>query len=728
MFGRYRLLEKIGQGGMAVVYRAEVLGIGGFSRGVALKVLHAHMAESPEFSRLFISEARLGGYLAHPNVVATLDFGQHDGRLYLAMELVDGPTLEQVLRLHALSGAPPPLDITFQILAQVCRGLQYAHSATDPRGRPLHLVHRDLKPSNILISRHGIVKVADFGVARSESNVAQTQCAGALRGTPLYLSPEQAWGRKDLDHRADLFSLGLVLFEMLTLSPLYRADTPERVLRNAQDARVEDALTEIPVGPFQPLLREFLTTALARDPGERFQSASAMGEALEKLSDAVPGRTNLATWLETLLENGAPPEQGPGPDSRGHKDDLAPEPRDRTPRAVGRSSSDQGLPGGHPVAISLWNDPPEASAQPAHDWHAMAARIDPAAWDQDEPGSRSDSAPPVDQSMDPNAYTPQRAGRPTHEEKPSPLPEPPAPLEAVSLWHDAPATSGALEPPRIPRVSPGGNRENDKQAEIDVAATVVVAAGVDPEADQGECGPLPAEELATVVADSVSSVPGSGTAPGNGENEEEALVETARTVVSTASRPWAPRSVDPSSASGETCGTSHTEGRGQDQDAIKTVVVSVDAVTTVVRDHPLEAVSRPAGDPQDTPNRPADSRPLAPAPAVSRALGDGRGAGGRSHSGSWATMSGAGGPARPSVMKEETRPLPAMPMAASPSGLQERTPPPVADRYFDSAHAGQDLPGMGESSRVPWMILVGALGGAVAGTLLILLLKVLVGP
>ncbi len=341
---RYRIVRLLGHGGMAAVYLAHQVGIGGFSKKVALKIVHKHLATQRQFTRYFINEARLGGYLLHPNIVQTLDFGEVDGRVFLAMEYVDGPTVQQLLRQCKNRGERIPVDVALQIVIGVCQALDFAHVAVDHQNEPLNMVHRDLKPSNILVSRFGHVKLGDFGVARAECNLDRTLVAGTLKGTVRYMSPEQAWGVLDLDHRADLFAVGLVLFDLLTLTHLYDAETSEVAVRQAQEAHVGDRLEAIPPSPIREDLIAFLTKTLARSPDDRFQSAGEMVDRLTRLRARLDEPVPIRSWMASRLQG------------------LDPDP----------SSSRDGSPGAPPKAsrsTTLLLQPPpgdnDASAEPA---------------------------------------------------------------------------------------------------------------------------------------------------------------------------------------------------------------------------------------------------------------------------------------------------------------------------------------------------------------------------
>ncbi len=309
-FGSYRLVERLGSGSMAEVFKAILEGAGGFEKTVALKVYRAELSHDPDFAPSFISEARLGGLLSHENIVASLDFGRHEDRLYLAMEYVRGPSLLALLRRHRKSGAPIPPHVALEIGIQVCRGLDYAHRAKDHDGRPLKMVHRDLKPSNILIDPIGTVKIADFGVARAESNAERT-VVPTLKGTLRYMSPEQAAGAPSLDHRSDLFAVGLILFELLTLQRMYEGNDRDTVLEAARGARIEPRLALLPPTPVREALRTFLLRALSRNLDQRFRSGGEMAEQLETIRRRLPPSPTLRDWLKSVP--GSPPPPSPGP-------------------------------------------------------------------------------------------------------------------------------------------------------------------------------------------------------------------------------------------------------------------------------------------------------------------------------------------------------------------------------------------------------------------------------
>lgn len=304
--GPYRLQEVIGNGGMAKVYRATQEGDHGFSKPVALKLLKPQLAADPDAVDAFISEARLGSLLSHPHIVAVLNFGQLEHYYFLAMELMEGPTLFEVLTCHQRLQRRIPPAIVFQLIRQVCEGLSYAHQAMDRTGQPLNVIHRDLKPSNVLLSWHGVAKLGDFGVARAESNLLHTRVGGVAKGTAQYMAPEQAWGELELTPRTDLFALGLMLLHLLHLRHPYQAKSPQAMLRMAQEAQLQESIDGLPEMAGRATVQHLLTQLLQAEPARRFDSAEALSLALEGLQALYPP-IRLVPWLQELRQAGLHP-------------------------------------------------------------------------------------------------------------------------------------------------------------------------------------------------------------------------------------------------------------------------------------------------------------------------------------------------------------------------------------------------------------------------------------
>jgi serine/threonine protein kinase len=260
-FGRYEILDKLGEGAMGVVYRAQDAALG---RVVALKMLSAELGGEEELHQRFQREAEAIGRLSHPHIVTVYDMGDAEGQLYMAMELLEGHDLRKLVE----QGRGIPLPDRVRVLAQICDGLAYAHS----RG----VVHRDVKPANILVTNKGQVKVLDFGLARVAARSTITR-RGVILGTPDYMSPEQAMGR-NVDHRSDIFSAGAVFYEFLGFSKPFRGKTLHSVLYQILSEEPEPLLTLNPRLPAR--LAAVVHGMLRKEPEKRYESMEAVRRAL----------------------------------------------------------------------------------------------------------------------------------------------------------------------------------------------------------------------------------------------------------------------------------------------------------------------------------------------------------------------------------------------------------------------------------------------------------------
>jgi serine/threonine protein kinase len=276
-FGKYELLERLGTGGMAVVYRARYTAAPGVSKSVVVKRVLAHYAEDPAFAAMFLNEARISIGLSHGNIVQVFDFGQVDGEYYLAMELVDGQPLSRVLKKARTQGLPSlPAPQAVGIAIEMCRGLHHAHERTDEQGRPLGLVHRDISPDNVLISYGGEVKISDFGIAKARLAGRPETDVGVVKGKYPYFSPEQARGYP-LDARSDVYAVGVVLYQMLC----------GRRPAEGGELEVMQCIAEGRLAPLKSIndkldqkLVEIVHQALATDLQVRFSTAEALQQAL----------------------------------------------------------------------------------------------------------------------------------------------------------------------------------------------------------------------------------------------------------------------------------------------------------------------------------------------------------------------------------------------------------------------------------------------------------------
>jgi serine/threonine protein kinase len=280
--GAYEMIRPLAQGGMADVYLARQAGIGQFERQVAIKVLGESRARDPETRALFLHEARICALLNHHNIAAVLDVGVADGRHYLAMEYVDGVDLRDLLAAAARADRGVPYEVTLSIITAAAAGLDHAHRRCDAAGRPLRLVHRDVSLSNIMVGHDGAVKVVDFGIASTTISDVHTM-PGVVRGKASYMSPEQCLGDA-LDHRTDVFALGVVLYELTTGTRCFHGRTDfERMLAVVRGDYLPPARL---VPGFPPELDQVIRTALAPMPADRFASCAEMIEALEAVAAA----------------------------------------------------------------------------------------------------------------------------------------------------------------------------------------------------------------------------------------------------------------------------------------------------------------------------------------------------------------------------------------------------------------------------------------------------------
>jgi len=299
-FGQYEILERIASGGMAELYRARRRGVEGFEKIVAIKKILPHLADNEGFITMFADEAKLAAQLNHPNIVHIYDLGKIEGGGYfIAMEHVEGRDLRAILDSARDLSMPLPVPLAIYVASKVASALDYAHRRRDGEGRDLHIVHRDVSPQNILISYEGDIKLCDFGIAKAASKVSQTE-SGALKGKIQYMSPEQAWG-KPIDRRSDLFSLGAVLYELLTEQKLFRGDSDLTVLEKVRAASASPPSavnTEVP----KPL-DAITLKALAKEPEDRYANASDLLRDLEQVLYSytpAPGSADLAIFLHRL--------------------------------------------------------------------------------------------------------------------------------------------------------------------------------------------------------------------------------------------------------------------------------------------------------------------------------------------------------------------------------------------------------------------------------------------
>jgi len=308
-FGPYQLLDRVAVGGMAEVFKAKRSGVEGFEKIVALKRILPHLSENKEFLDMFVDEAKMVAGLSHPHIVQIFDLGRIESSYYIAMEYVHGRDLRSIIRRARDKGLRMPLDLGLRVASQVCSALEYAHRKKDEQGRPMEIVHRDVSPQNILITFEGDVKLADFGIAKAATKASNTD-RGALRGKLLYMSPEQAWGRQ-IDRRSDVFSLGVVLYELVTeQKPFQAAGSEMTILETVRKCVITPPRDVNPRVP-EPLDR-LVMKALARDPDERYQDAGQLQRAIERILRERPPVTprDIARFLELLFDRTEREENG----------------------------------------------------------------------------------------------------------------------------------------------------------------------------------------------------------------------------------------------------------------------------------------------------------------------------------------------------------------------------------------------------------------------------------
>ncbi len=279
MFGRYKLLGRIGEGGMAEVYRALMTGPEGFERELVLKRILPRLSDTGDFKTMFIREAKISALLLHPNIVQIYEFGEADGAYFIAMENVQGVTLREALTTLRREQRAMPYLVAADIARQICIGLDYAHTLNGPDGKALEIVHQDISPTNIMLAYTGTVKILDFGIARAASFAEEEAKKGLIKGKVSYLSPEQI-NVRPFDARADIFALGVVFHEMLTGRRLFQAKNDIGKMRQLLAAPI--VLPSAMNAAIPRELDRIVMRALSIDMKERYQSSADMASDLER--------------------------------------------------------------------------------------------------------------------------------------------------------------------------------------------------------------------------------------------------------------------------------------------------------------------------------------------------------------------------------------------------------------------------------------------------------------
>ena len=290
--GEYEIEGRLRAGGMATLFFGRRHSAAGVSRDVVIKVIHPHLADNDLVVRMFIDEARISAQIRHSNVVSVETFGEHEGVFYIVMEHVDGCSLEQLLRTLSRRHEQLEPEVACHLAMEIAAGLHAAHETVGDDGTPLGIVHRDISPSNVLITRDGRVKVIDFGIAKARNRLGETRAGDGLKGKLRYMSPEQAFGR-ELDRRADVYALGIVLWELLTVQPLFRHSEELGLLELVR------APTIPPPSTLNPGVGLALDAVVARAlaPSRDDRTASTL-ELRRELMRAVPGA--MAVPVETV--------------------------------------------------------------------------------------------------------------------------------------------------------------------------------------------------------------------------------------------------------------------------------------------------------------------------------------------------------------------------------------------------------------------------------------------
>ena len=273
----FRLVREVARGGMATVYEAEQMGVAGFSKRMAVKIIHERFARHSEWRQLFIDEAKLSANLVHGNIVQIYQLGESDGSLFMAMELIKGLTLRTLINAHRAQRIPMPTDVAAYCASRICRALDFAHHFVDDAGERLDIVHRDVSPGNVMLTWDGHVKLTDFGIAKARTMVDPAATRPLLLGKKHYMSPEQLMG-SEVDAPTDVFAMGVVLFELFALRSLFTEDETMAAIDEVVLDPSPDLSMRLPDA--DPQIQALIAQAIEKRPENR-PSAAALGRALD---------------------------------------------------------------------------------------------------------------------------------------------------------------------------------------------------------------------------------------------------------------------------------------------------------------------------------------------------------------------------------------------------------------------------------------------------------------
>lgn len=472
---RYRVTKRLEAGGMAEVFIGEAVSVQGFKKRVAIKRVLPHLAQNENFMGMFLDEARLGARLNHANVVSVFDIGAADGTYFIVMEYVDGCNLKKIIEVLRKQGRPFPLKEAIFICMEAARGLSYAHDLLDDDGSELDIVHRDVSPPNILLSKRGEVKVTDFGLAKATTQLEKTD-PGVVKGKFSYLSPEAALG-EPVDERADIFALGIVLWEMLSGRRLFLGETDYQTVKLVQQAEVPSLQRLNPEvdAEFEGVLMK----ALTRDPKERYPTAADFGDALAGYlfgNQLKVTHRDVATLVKLTLSQ----EKPEGSTSQSIIDKLIQEEllrftslddmEDALTKAGGQvMQPETTAEGAQPLDAGLFENP--------QDWFSddedVASALDAAAGQvkDSEPGWRESGLEGLAGELEEEIAVEAEPAKPAEAAPPPPKPAPKAPASV-------PPTSGPLGAPPAPsEATPAPVEKKSGGAGVLIALVVLLLAG-----------------------------------------------------------------------------------------------------------------------------------------------------------------------------------------------------------------------------------------------------------